>query len=136
MGRVLEWCPKKKRANGAHQRQTSDDIAQDRHERRSPAVLATSAYYFRPKSTRVVAPLSLMPCASSFGATMNTRLLSILPSKYCCTLCARSCARSHRLASLIGACSASAFSMSSSGTLLVRPTRLRGFLKSAARYAL
>jgi hypothetical protein len=36
-------------------------IAQNRAERRGPAVPATSAYYFKPKSTRVVAPLSLMP---------------------------------------------------------------------------
>ncbi len=45
--------------------------------------------HFRPKSTRVVAPLSSMPFASSFGATMNIRLESTLPSRYWRTACAR-----------------------------------------------
>ena len=57
-----------------------------------------------------------MPSAVSFGATMKTRLLSTFPSKYCCTACARRCARLRRASSSMGACSAMALFMSTAKT--------------------
>jgi hypothetical protein len=57
-------------------------------------------FYFSAKSTRVGLPLSLMPSAPSFGATMKTRSAAILPvsSSHCFAACARAPARVARRA--------------------------------------